>query len=150
MPFAGAARARSSLKLLSCQGRNLTTRSFVRRGIRIGGPAMQGIAPSEARSRNCHNFSGGPGALPEPVLEQARDAIIGVPDVGLSVLGISHRSQWFRDVVDEAEENFRLLLGLKQNYRVLFLQGGGSLQFSMIPMSFLRGRRNPADYLVSG
>jgi phosphoserine aminotransferase len=111
---------------------------------------MQGISPSKARSQNRHNFSGGPGALPDPVLEQARDAIIEVPGVGVSVLGISHRSQWFRNVVDEVEENFRTLLGLRKDYRVLFLQGGGSLQFSMIPMSFLRGRRRPADYVVSG
>lgn len=105
---------------------------------------------SSALFQNRFNFSGGPGALPEAVLRQAREAIAEVPSVGLSVLGISHRSKWFRDVVDEAEENLRDLLGLPAAYRVLFLQGGASLQFSMIPMSLLRGRTAPADYLVAG
>src|SRR6185295_10547392 len=100
--------------------------------------------------RNRFNFSGGPGALPEPVLAETQRAIAEVPGVGLSVLGISHRSKWFRDVVDEAEDNFRTLLGLSSDYRVLFLQGGSRLQFSMIAMSLLRGRRLPADYIVCG
>src|SRR6185295_19611820 len=63
---------------------------------------------------------------------------------------ISHRSKWFRDVVNKAEDHFRTLLGLSSDYRVLFLQGGSSLQFSMIAMSLLRGRKVPADYIVSG
>jgi hypothetical protein len=62
-----------------------------------------GPAPDRAASQNRHNFSGGPGALPESVLLQAQAAIVEVPKVGLSVLGISYRSRWFRDVVDEAE-----------------------------------------------
>jgi phosphoserine aminotransferase len=100
--------------------------------------------------QNRFNFSGGPGALPESVLAQAQAAIGEVPEVGLSVLGISHRSKWFREIVDEAEDNFRSLLQLPPDYRVLFLQGGSSLQFSMIAMSLLRGRKTPADYIVSG
>jgi phosphoserine aminotransferase len=109
-----------------------------------------GTGSARARISNKHNFSGGPGALPETVLNEARDAILEIPSVGLSVLGISHRSAWFRDVVDEAEENFRRLLALPRGYRVLFLQGGGTLQFSMIPMALLRGQAEAADYLVSG
>jgi phosphoserine aminotransferase len=97
-----------------------------------------------------YNFSGGPGALPASVLAQASAAIQMVPEVGLSVLGISHRSDWFRSIVDQAEANFRQLLNLDDRYRVLFLQGGGSLQFSMIPMSFLRGQSRSAEYLHTG
>ncbi|MEH1926167.1 phosphoserine transaminase [Nostoc sp.] len=96
------------------------------------------------------NFSGGPGALPEPVLKVTQAAIMNVPEVGLSVLGISHRSDWFRDVVDETENNLRELLGVPRDYHVLFLQGGSSLQFSMIPMNLLHGSKKTAEYIVSG
>ncbi|MBW4632293.1 MAG: phosphoserine transaminase [Iphinoe sp. HA4291-MV1] len=96
------------------------------------------------------NFSGGPGALPESVLNATQTAIINVPEVGLSLLGISHRSDWLRNVLDETEENLRNLLSIPKNYHVLFLQGGSSLQFSMIPMNFLRGNRKVAEYIVSG
>jgi phosphoserine aminotransferase len=111
-------------------------------------PAL--TAPTSTIARKHHNFSGGPGALPDSVLLEAQRAIAEVPGVGLSILGISHRSRWVREVVDEAAENIRLLLGLSKHYHVLFLQGGSTLQFSMIPMSFLRGSRTPAEYLVSG
>lgn len=96
------------------------------------------------------NFSGGPGILPETVLLQAQAAIGKIPEVGLSVLGISHRSDWFAAIIRELEGNFRQLLGLPENYRILFLQGGATLQFSMVAMNFLRGRRCPADYLHTG
>jgi phosphoserine aminotransferase len=96
------------------------------------------------------NFSGGPGALPESVLQEAQRAIGEVPGVGQSVLGISHRSDWFREVVAQAEDNFRALLNIPDHYRVLFLQGGGTLQFSMVPMTLLRGRNRMADYLHTG
>jgi phosphoserine aminotransferase len=97
-----------------------------------------------------HNFSGGPGALPEAVLTQLADAVREVPEVGLSLLGVSHRSDWFREVVTEAERLVRTLLGVSDRYHVLFLQGGSSLQFSMIPMLLLRGRSRPAEYLQTG
>ncbi|MDO8990584.1 MAG: phosphoserine transaminase [Sideroxyarcus sp.] len=100
--------------------------------------------------RNSLNFSGGPGALPESVLLQVQQSIIEVPGVGLSVLGISHRSDWFAGVVAELEGNMRKLLGLPQNYHVLFLQGGATQQFSMIPMTLLRGKTAPAEYLHTG
>jgi phosphoserine aminotransferase len=102
------------------------------------------------RQRPVHNFSGGPGALPDEVLQQAQEALGRAPGSELSVLGIGHRTAWFRDVLDEAEENIRVLLGLPADYEVLFLQGGASLQFSMVPMAMLRGRQSPADYIVSG
>ena len=82
------------------------------------------------------NFSAGPGALPETVLRQAQQAVVALPDTGLSVLGMSHRSAWFEALLDDAERTLRALLAVPDRYRVLFLQGGGSLQFSMIPMNF--------------
>jgi len=97
-----------------------------------------------------HNFSGGPGALPEVVIEEASQALRRAPGSELGLLGISHRSDWFREVLDEAERNTRRLLGLSTDYAVLFLQGGGTLQFSMVPMLLLRGTTRSADYVHSG
>lgn len=99
---------------------------------------------------NALNFSGGPGVLPATVLDEVQQAIRAVPEEGLSVLGISHRSDWFAAVVDEAERNIRHLLGLPDDFAVLFLQGGATLQFSMIPMLMLRGSGKTAEYLHSG
>jgi len=96
------------------------------------------------------NFSAGPGALPQAVLDQTQQAILEVPGQGLSVLGISHRTPWFREVVDEAEENIRRLLALPPGFQVLFLQGGSSLQFGMIPQALLHTPHASADYLVTG
>jgi phosphoserine aminotransferase len=96
------------------------------------------------------NFSGGPGALPETVLCQTQEAVMAVPGVGLSVLGISHRSDWFATVVAELEINIRTLLGLSADYQVLLLQGGATQQFSMVPMTLLCGEAHPADYLHTG
>jgi phosphoserine aminotransferase len=102
------------------------------------------------KARNKLNFSGGPGALPESVLAQVQQAILEVPDVGLSVLGISHRSDWFADVVAELENNIRTLLALPGNYHVLLLQGGATQQFSMVPMTLLHGKTQAAEYLHTG
>ncbi|MDO8463644.1 MAG: phosphoserine transaminase [Gallionella sp.] len=99
---------------------------------------------------NSLNFSGGPGALPESVLLQARESIIEVPEVGLSILGINHRSDWFAAVITELEANIRKLLGLSEGYHILFLQGGATQQFSMVPMNLLRGKTAPAEYLHTG
>ena len=100
--------------------------------------------------RNSLNFSGGPGVLPDCVLQQLQAAIIAEPDTGLSLLGISHRSDWFAGVISELEGNIRTLLGLPADYHVLLLQGGATQQFSMVPMSLLRGRLQAADYLHTG
>ncbi len=100
--------------------------------------------------RNELNFSGGPGALPAAVLQQAQQAVAALPETGLSVLGMSHRSDWFRAVLDETERNLRALLAVPDDYHVLFIQGGSSLQFSSLPMSFLRGTGRTAEYIVSG
>jgi len=96
------------------------------------------------------NFSGGPGVLPQSVLHQVQESIVSVPEVGLSILGISHRSDWFAAVVAELASNVRALLGLSENYHVLFLQGGATQQFSMVPMTLLAGKTHPADYLHTG
>ena len=85
------------------------------------------------------NFSPGPGALPLPVLEHVRDELLEYPGAGASILEISHRSPAFERVIEEAEANLRDLLGIPSTYRVLFLQGGASLQFSMVPMNLLLG-----------
>lgn len=100
--------------------------------------------------RNRLNFSGGPGALPECVLLRVQQAIIEVPEVGLSVLGISHRSDWFAQVIAELETNIRKLLDLPANFHVVLLQGGATQQFSMVPMTLLRGNSHPAEYLHTG
>jgi len=100
--------------------------------------------------RNRLNFSGGPGVLPESVLLQVQEAIDAVPEVGLSILGISHRSDWFATVIHELEINIRTLLGLSDNYHVLLLQGGATQQFSMVPMTLLRGKSHAAEYLHTG
>lgn len=100
--------------------------------------------------RNQLNFSGGPGVLPESVLLQAQQSILELPEVGLSVLGVSHRSDWFAAVVSELENNVRRLLGLSANYHVLLLQGGATQQFSMLPKLLLHEKKHPADYVHTG
>ncbi len=94
------------------------------------------------------NFSAGPGVLPLPVLEEAQRDLLALPEVGMSVLEISHRSEWFDAILDETERNLRQLLNIPEGYHVLFLQGGASLQFAMVPMNLLGD--GSADYIVSG
>lgn len=101
-------------------------------------------------SLNELNFSAGPGALPAPVLAQLQMAIQAIPDLGVSVLGVSHRSDWFAGVMAEVESNLRDLMQLPDSYRVLLLQGGATQQFSMIPMTWLKGAKVAADYLHTG
>ncbi|HEX8559922.1 MAG TPA: 3-phosphoserine/phosphohydroxythreonine transaminase [Pyrinomonadaceae bacterium] len=95
------------------------------------------------------NFSAGPAVLPVPVLERAREEMLSLPGVGMSVMEISHRSKPFQAILDGAVEGLRGLLGIPEGYRVLFLQGGASLQFSMLPMSFLHDGGS-ADYVLTG
>ncbi len=94
------------------------------------------------------NFSAGPGVLPLEVLEEAQRNLLALPDAGMSVLEISHRSKWFDAILEETEQNLRQLLSIPPNYHVLFLQGGASLQFAMVPMNLLGD--GSADYLVTG
>ncbi len=100
--------------------------------------------------KRVYNFSAGPAMLPLPVLEEAQRYLLALPGVGMSVLEISHRSRWFEEMRDEAEANLRALLRMPDHYHVLFLQGGASLQFSMVPMNLLRGRRAVAQYILTG
>jgi phosphoserine aminotransferase len=95
------------------------------------------------------NFSAGPAVLPLEVLEQAREQLLSLPGVGMSILEISHRSKPFEDIVAGAEADLRTLGKIPDNYKVLFLQGGASLQFSMVPMNLLP-QGGSADYIVTG
>src|SRR5215470_6302963 len=95
-----------------------------------------------------YNFSAGPAVLPLPVLEEAQRDLLALPDVGMSVMEISHRSKTFAGIIESAEAGIRKLLELPKNYQVLFLQGGASLQFAMLPMNFLSLDDN-ADYIVT-
>jgi phosphoserine aminotransferase len=100
-------------------------------------------------SNRIHNFSAGPAVLPEPVLRKAQEAIWNAAGSGIGILEHSHRGKVFDRVINEAEAACRSLAGIPDNYRVLFLQGGASLQFAMVPMNFLSSDRT-ADYLVTG
>src|SRR5215212_2412824 len=95
------------------------------------------------------NFSAGPAVLPVAVLEEAQRELVALPGVGMSVMEISHRSKTFDEIIGRADSGLRELLGVPENYHVLFLQGGASLQFSMIPMNLLP-KDGSADYIVTG
>jgi phosphoserine aminotransferase len=95
------------------------------------------------------NFSAGPAVLPVPVLEEAQRELLSLPGVGMSVMEISHRSKTFDQIIEGAESGIRELLNVPENYRILFLQGGASLQFSMVPMNFMPAGGS-ADYIVTG
>jgi phosphoserine aminotransferase len=95
------------------------------------------------------NFSAGPAVLPLSVLEEAQRDLVSLPGVGMSVLEISHRSKAFDEIIQGAEADIRALAGIPDGYEVLFLQGGASLQFSMVPMNLLASGAT-ADYIVTG
>ena len=95
------------------------------------------------------NFSAGPATLPQAVLEQARDELVNWRGSGMSVMEMSHRGKEYMSIHAEAEADLRELLGIPANYKVLFLQGGASSQFAMVPMNLLRGKTS-ADYLNTG
>jgi phosphoserine aminotransferase len=95
------------------------------------------------------NFSAGPAVLPVPVLEEAQRDMVSLPGVGMSVMEISHRSKTFDEIINRTEASLRDLLKIPSNYHILFLQGGASLQFSMIPMNFLPSDGS-ADYVLTG
>ncbi len=95
------------------------------------------------------NFSAGPAVLPLSVLERAQKDLVSFPGAGMSVLEMSHRSAPFDKIIKEAEADLRTLLAIPENYKVLFLQGGASLQFSMVPMNLLL-KGKTADYILTG
>src|SRR5262245_8237360 len=96
-----------------------------------------------------HNFAAGPAVMPVPVLEQIQRDLLALPGVGMSILEISYRSKAFEDILAQAEADIRTLAAVPANYRVLFLQGGASTQFSMVPMNLL-GAGQTADYVDTG
>ena len=95
------------------------------------------------------NFSAGPAALPLPVLEQAKEELLDWGSLGASVMEISHRSKEFLNLAEQTEADLRELLGVSQDYSVLFLQGGAQTQFSMVPLNLL-GEKTDADYIDTG
>src|SRR5262245_18444083 len=101
------------------------------------------------KSERVFNFSAGPTVLPLPVLELEQRELVSLPGVGMSILEVSHRSKVFEDVLFRAEADIRQLAEVPSNYKVLFLQGGASVQFAMVPMNLLSADAT-ADYLVTG
>ena len=95
-----------------------------------------------------YNFSAGPAVLPEEVLQQAAADMMDYHGCGMSVMEMSHRSKMFQEIIDEAEKDLRTLMNIPDNYKVLFLQGGASLQFAMIPLNLMKNKK--ADYIVTG
>jgi phosphoserine aminotransferase len=104
---------------------------------------------STSTTTRLFNFSAGPAVLPIEVLEEARQNLLALPGVGMSVLEISHRSSTFDEIIQGCEADMRTLAGIPDDYRVLFLQGGASLQFSMVPLNLLPDNGS-ADYIVTG
>ncbi|MBM4179928.1 MAG: 3-phosphoserine/phosphohydroxythreonine transaminase [Betaproteobacteria bacterium] len=96
-----------------------------------------------------YNFSAGPAVLPREVLEQARDELVNWQGCGMSVMEMSHRGKEYMGIQAQAEADLRELMGIPANYKVLFVQGGASSQFAMVPMNLLRGKAS-ADYLNTG
>ena len=95
-----------------------------------------------------YNFSAGPAMMPEPVLEEIRDEMLNYRGSGMCVMEMSHRSKVFQQIIDEAEQDLRDLMGIPDNYKVLFIQGGATLQFSMIPMNLMKNGK--AVYIETG
>ena len=95
-----------------------------------------------------YNFSAGPAVLPEEVLREAADEMMNYRGCGMSVMEMSHRSKMFDDIIKEAEKDLRELMGIPDNYKVLFLQGGASQQFAAIPMNLMKN--GVADYIITG
>lgn len=100
-------------------------------------------------SQRIHNFSAGPAVLPVAVLEAARDNLLSLGALGMGIMEISHRSKEFTQVIEQAVADARELLDVPDNYHVLFIQGGATLQFSMVPMNLL-GQDRTADYINTG
>lgn len=94
------------------------------------------------------NFSAGPAVLPEEVLRTAQAELLEYKNSGMSVMEMSHRSKDFEDILDQAESDLRTLMNIPDNYKVLFLQGGGCTQFAMIPMNLMKNKS--ADYIITG
>ncbi len=96
-----------------------------------------------------HNFNAGPSVLPKPVLKQAQAELLDYHGLGMSIMEMSHRSAPFDELMNDVQSNLRQLLAIPSNYKMLFLQGGASLQFSMVPMNLLPAGGS-ADYIING
>ena len=95
-----------------------------------------------------YNFSAGPAVLPEEVLKECQEEMMNYGETGMSVMEMSHRSKAFESIINTAEADLRELMNIPDNYKVLFLQGGASLQFAMIPMNLMKNK--VADYIITG
>ena len=95
-----------------------------------------------------YNFSAGPAVLPEEVLREAAAEMLDYKGTGMSVMEMSHRSKAYEGIITDAEKDLRELMQIPDNYKVLFLQGGASLQFAMIPMNLMKNRK--AAYIITG
>ena len=95
-----------------------------------------------------YNFSAGPAVLPEEVLKEAAEEMLDYKGCGMSVMEMSDRSKDFQDIIDEAEKDLRELMNIPDNYKVLFVQGGGHVQFAMVPMNLMKNK--VGDYIITG
>ena len=98
--------------------------------------------------KRIYNFSAGPAVLPEEVLRQAADEMLDYKGSGMSVMEMSHRSKTYQAIIDEAEADLRKVLNIPGNYKVLFVQGGGTVQFAMVPMNLSKNRIY--DFILPG
>ena len=98
--------------------------------------------------KRVYNFSAGPAVLPEEVLQEAAAEMLDYRGTGMSVMEMSHRSKVYEQIIQDAEQDLRDLLNIPDNYKVLFLQGGASQQFAMIPMNLMKN--GVADYIITG
>lgn len=98
--------------------------------------------------KRVYNFSAGPAVLPEEVLKEAADEMLDYKGTGMSVMEMSHRSKAYQEIIEGAEKDLRELMNIPDNYKVLFLQGGASQQFAMIPMNLMKNK--VADYIITG
>ena len=103
-----------------------------------------------ATDQRVFNFSAGPAALPLSVLKEVQEEMLCLPGAGCSLLEMSHRNKMFVDILHDAENSIRSLLGISDDYAVLFLQGGAALQFSMIPANLAKGTGKTANYIQTG
>jgi len=101
-------------------------------------------------SERMYNFSAGPAVLPVSVLKKAQEDLLCLPGCGASILEISHRSKQFGEILAQTKANVRELLGVPENYKIMFLQGGALTQFAMIPMNIIRNTNKSADYVLTG
>ena len=96
-----------------------------------------------------YNFSAGPAVLPEEVLKEVAEEMMDYQGSGMSVMEMSHRSAEFKAILADAEQNLRDIMNIPDNYKVMFIQGGGTLQFAMVPLNLLR-KSGKADYVITG